>query len=160
MAGDLKGKSGTSLTLTTTGASLTSGSAGAAGSAVSFKSGGTTELADMLSAVFELTCQWGTVTGILAGVVIADVYFVPRNEADSADCQIDTSAGTSYIPSQYRVGQLAAAKQPTASTDAVFKTDKFDSPQQKGTFYVLNRSGQTIAANWGAVVAPADGQYT
>jgi len=160
MAGDLKGKSGTTLTLTTTGASLTNGSAGAAGSAVSFKSGGTTELADMLSAVFELTVQWATVTGIAANTVVADVYFVPRNEADTADCQIDTTSGSSYIPSSYRVGPLLAAKAPTANTDAVFKTDKFDSPQQKGTFYILNRSGQTMTANWTAKVAPSDAQYT
>lgn len=144
-------KSGTAASLTTTGSSMTNGSAALA-AAVDFRTGGTTNLIEQLQAVVEVVCQWSTVTGIVAGTIVADVYFVPRNFADSADCDVDLTAGSSYIAPQYRVGSLTAPKAPTASTDATYQTAPFNLDPRKGKIYILNRSGQTISANWDATI--------
>lgn len=66
MAGNLTLKTGTVVTVTSTGASGGTGSAINAGD-VDFRSGGTANLIEQLMMVAELTVQWATTTGIAAG---------------------------------------------------------------------------------------------
>lgn len=158
MPGDLALKTGTAVTVTTTGGSATNLSAVSAGD-VDFRSGGTANLIEQMLAFAELKAQWSTVSGIAAGSLIADLYLVPKLDGTNA-VDIDTTGGASFIPSTFRVGSFMAAKQPTSSTDARFATAVFELFPALYTAYIINRSGQTISANWTLKLLPAEGRYT
>lgn len=160
MAGDIFAKERAILTLTSTGASLTNLSAAAAGTDLDVRSAG--NAAEDFQGVFELTCQWGTVTGIAAGTVIGDLYLVPKMDGTNLP-QIDLTADGSYIPATYRVGSLIAAQAPTANTDTKFTTNPLDGVSLMPLLYtahLLNRSGQTISANWTLKAITARDQYS
>lgn len=160
MAGNILWAERALVTLTSTGASLTNLSGAAAGTNLDARAAG--NAADDLAAVFRLTCQWGTVTGIAAGTLIADLYLVPLVDGTNPP-QIDLTAGASYIPFVHRVGGFYAAKAPTASTDTIFDTGSLDSIPLMPLLYtahIINRSGQTISANWSLGVVSAHKAYT
>lgn len=158
MAGNLTLKTGTAVTVTSTGGSASNLSAISAGT-VDFRSGGTTNLVEELSAFAELTCQWGTITGIAAGTVVGDLYLVPALDGTNY-ADIDSTGGASYIASNYRVGSFVSPKALSTATDYRFATAVFDLFPALYTVYILNRSGQTISANWTLKILPAEAQYT
>lgn len=160
MPGELFWKERAIITLTSTGASLTNLSGGAAGTDLDVRALG--NAADDESAVFELTCQWGIVTGIAAGTLLADLYLVPKMDGTNLP-QIDLTAGASYIPFAFRVGSFVAAKVPTAATDTRFVTNALDAIPVLPLLYtahLINKSGQTISVNWILKVITAKRQYS
>jgi hypothetical protein len=99
------------------------------------------------------------VTGIAAGTVIADLYLVPAIDGTNFP-DIDTTAGASVIPYTMLAGSFVAAKTPGVSTNAVFQSAVADLMPVLYNVYILNRSGQTISANWTLKVLAAAAQYT
>lgn len=157
MAGSILLKEQAIVALTTTGASLTSGSAGLASTQLDARAAG--NAADLFSALFSLTTQWATVTGIAAGTVVADLYLVPAIDGATFP-DIDTTAGASYIPFAMKAGSFVAAKAPTANTNMLFQSATVDLMPALYNVYIINRSGQTISANWALKVLAAAAQYT
>lgn len=156
MAGNILLKEQAVVTLTTTGASLTSGSAGLAG-ALDCRAGG--NAADLFAAMASLSVQWATVTGITALTTVADLYFVPAIDGVNFP-DIDTTAGASNIPFPQRVGSFVAPKAPTVNTNALYQSIPFELMPVLYNLYILNRSGQTMSANWTLKVLAAAAQYT
>lgn len=160
MPGDIKAKERSIITLTTTGASLTNGSAGAAGTSLDLRAAGGTGNADGDTRFrLELVCQWATITGIVKGTRIAEVYGVPKLDGTNAP-DVDTTAGSSAIPFECFLDLLSAIKAPTANTNMRFVSRIIDAFPSLYDLYVLNRSGQTMAANWSLKAVPAKDQYT
>lgn len=159
MAGDIRQKERAIVTLTSSGASLSTGSAGIANGTANFdaRSGGNFE--DDFAAQFELICQWATITGITAGTIVADLYLLPRLDGTNAP-DIDTTSGTSRLPFNAYVGSFEATKAPTANTDARFITAPIAFNPLLFLPYIINRSGQTISANWTLKAVGVQGQYT
>lgn len=157
MAGNITAKERAAVTLTSSGASLTTGSAAAAGTDLDFRAGG--NAADDFDAQFELTCQWGTITGIVAGTIIADLYLVPKLDGTNLP-DIDLTSGSSSLPAAAWVGSFVATKAPTASTNARFISPVKSFHPELYTAHLLNRSGQTISVNWTLKTVSAQGQYT
>lgn len=158
MAGNLALKTGTAVTITSSGGSTTTGTATSAGD-IDLRSSGTANLIEELMAFLELTCQWATTTSIAAGTIVADVYLVPKLDGTNA-VDIDTTGGSSYIASNHRVGSFVSPKALSTATDYRFATAVFDLFPALYTVYILNRSGQTISANWTLKILPAEAQYT
>lgn len=156
MPGNILLKEQALLTLTSAGLSLTSGSAGAAGT-LDCRSGG--NAADMFAALFALTAQWSTVTGIVAGASVADLYLVPALDGSTYP-DIDVTAGASYIPFPMLAGSFVSAKLPTATTNTVFQSAMVDLMPTVYAVYIINRSGQTMLANWSLKALAAAAQYT
>lgn len=146
------------IALTSTGASLTNASAAAVGTDLDVRASGNAAGED--SAIFQLTCQWSTVTGIAAGSIIADLYLLPKMDGTNLP-QINLTVGSSYIPYTFKVGSFIAAKAPTSNTNAIFMTSPLDQIPLLPLLYsphIQNRSGQTIAVNWSLDVIVAHHQ--
>jgi hypothetical protein len=157
MAGNILSKEAASLaTIGTTGASLATGSAVLVGQ-LDARAGGA--LADLFIALFSLTAQWATITGIAAGTTIADLYLVPVIDGASSP-DVDLTAGASYIPYTMRAGSFVASKVPTANTNALFSSLPVDLFPTLYNVYILNRSGQTIATGAVLKAMGAAAQYT
>ena len=159
MAGDIRAKESAIVTLTSAGASLTTGSAGAANGTADFDARSAGNAADDLRAQFELTCQWGTVTGITANTVVAELYLVPALDGTNFP-DIDTTSGSSVLPMATYVGPFVATKAPTASANARFVSPAVDLLPVLYRPYIKNTSGQTISANWTLKAVSAQAQYT
>lgn len=159
MAGDIRSKERSIVTLTSSGASLTNGSAGIANGTANFDARAGGNFANDLSARFELICQWGTVTGIVAGTVVAELYLLPRADGTNSP-DIDTTSGTSRLPVSCLAGPFEATKTPTASTDVRFISPVCFFDPLLHIPYILNKSGQTISANWTLKAVGVQGQYT
>lgn len=157
MAGDIRQKERAIVTLTSTGASLTQGSAGAAGTDFDARAAG--NFADDMAAQFELICQWGTITGIVAGMVVADLYLIPKLDGTNLP-DLDTTSGASKLPFASYVGSFEAQKTPAAATNARFTSPLVSFNPLLFTAYVVNKSGQTISANWSLKAVGVQGQYT
>lgn len=157
MAGNILSKEQAIVTLTSTGASLTSGSAGLAGTQLDCRNAG--NAADMLNALFSLTAQWSTVTGIAAGTTIADLYLVPAIDGTNFP-DVDTTSGASYIPYTMRAGSFVASKAPGSATNMIFQSSVVDLMPALYNVYILNRSGQTMSTNWTLKALAAAAQYT
>ena len=160
MAGNLALKTGTAVTITSTGAALTTGTAVSAGT-IDLRSGGTANLIEQLMAFLELTCQITTITGVIAGTIIADAYLVPALDGTNY-VDVDTTGGASYIASNFRVGSFVSPKQLVTLTTYRFATPIFDLFPALYSVYILNRSGETINAsgNWTLKILAAEAQYT
>jgi hypothetical protein len=158
MAGNIlsKEQGTTPVTVGTTAGTLTNGSGVAVGT-VDVRAAG--NLADQLNAIFSLTAQWGTVTGIAAGTTIADLYLVPAIDGTNYP-DVDMTAGSSYIPFNMRAGSFYASKAPTAATNALFSTYLVELFPTLYNAYIINRSGQTISAGAVLKAMGAAGQYT
>lgn len=159
MAGDLRAKERAIVTLTSTGASLSNGSAGAANGTADFDARSTGNFPDDLQAQFELTAQWATVTGIAAGTLVAELYLLPAPDGTNFP-DIDTTAGSSSLPPEAYAGKFVATKAPTANTNTRFVTSNVQFNPLLHRPYLLNRSGQTISANWTLKAVSVQGQYT
>jgi hypothetical protein len=156
MAGSILLKEQAIVALTTTGTSLTTGSAGLAGQ-LDARAGG--NAADLFAALFSLSAQWATVSGIAGGTVVADLYLVPAIDGATFP-DIDTTAGASYIPYPMQAGSFIAPKAPAANTNALFQSATVDLMPALYNVYIINRSGQTISVNWALKVLAAAAQYT
>lgn len=158
MAGTIRLQEGAIQTITSTGASASTGSAVLAGTLDTRSSAGSAT-ADMFAALFSLTAQFATVTNIAAGTTIADLYLVPAIDGTNFP-DIDTTAGASYIPYTMRVGSFVASKAPTAATNALFQSNPVELMPTLYNVYILNRSGQSLSANWTLKALAAAAQYT
>lgn len=160
MAGNLKTKERSIITLTSAGSSLTNGSGGSAGTDLDARSAGGTGNAegDFLCRL-ELTCQWATITGISNGLVVAELHLVPKLDGTNL-ADVDTTAGSSKFPANTFADSFICAKSPSANTDMRFPTGVLELFPALYTAYILNKSGQTMSANWSLKVVPAQGQYT
>lgn len=157
MPGDIRAKERAAVTLTSTGLSLTNGSAGSAGTDFDVRTAG--NAAGDFQAQFELTCQWATVTGIVANTVVAELYLLPKLDGTNAP-DIDVTAGASVLPAACLVGAFIATKAPTAATNARFVSPVCYFNPLLHTAYILNRSGQTISVNWALKAVGVQAQYT
>lgn len=159
MAGDIRAKERSIVTLTSSGSSLTNGSAGAGNGTADFdaRSGG--NAADDLQGQFELICQWATITGIVAGTIAAELYLVPKLDGTNLPAT-DLTAGSSRLPYSTFAGVFECTKAPTSNTDMRFVSANVSFNPLLYTPYILNRSGQTISANWTLKSVSVQGQYT
>jgi hypothetical protein len=157
LAGDIRAKERAAVTLTSTGASLTTGSAGAAGTDLDARAAG--NAADDFYARFQLTCQWATITSIVAGTIAADLYLVPKLDGTNLPT-LDTTSGAARLPAACWAGSFECQKAPTANTDMLMVTPTVQIDPLLYTAYIVNRSGQTISANWVLKEVSIQGQYT
>lgn len=159
MAGDIRAKERSIVTLTSSGGSLSNGSAGVANGTADFDARSTGNAPDDFQVQFELLCQWATVTGIVAGTVIADLYLVPLLDGTNLP-DVDLTAGASSLPLTCLVGSFIATKTPTAATNARFPSALINIAPRLYRPYILNKSGQTISANWTLRNVSDQAQYT
>jgi hypothetical protein len=158
MVGNLFAKERAIVTLTSTGASLTNGSAGAAATAdLDARAAGNAP--DDLQCRLELTCQWATITSIVKDTLAAELYLIPKVDGTNLPT-VDTTAGSSALPYITFAGPFVCTKAPTANTDMKFVSPIIDLFPELYTAYILNRSGQTISANWTLKVVSAQAQYS
>ncbi len=157
MSGQIFWKERALVTLTSAGASIANGSGAAAGTDLDVRASG--NASEDFSAIFGLICQWATVTAIAAGTTVAELYLVPKVDGTNLP-QIDLTATSSYISPMHYAGTFIAAKVPTANADTIFSSMVVDLAPLLYTAHIINRSGQTIAANWTLKVVSAQAQYT
>jgi hypothetical protein len=157
MAGNILSKEQSVLSLSGSGSALASGSAGLAATQLDCRASG--NAADLFMALFSLTAQWATVTGIAAGTTVADLYLVPAIDGANFP-DVDTTAGASYIPFTMKAGSFVAPKAPTANANALFQSQPVDLMPVLYNVYVINRSGQTMSASWAMKALAAAAQYT
>jgi len=158
MAGNIFAKERAIVTLTSTGASLTTGTAGAANGTADLDARTGGNAPDDLRAQFELTCQWVTVTGLVANTVIGELYLVPALDGTNFP-DLDTSGGV--LPMSTYVGSFVATKAPTSNTNMRFISPVVDLMPVLYRPYLKNPTGtQTISANWTLKVVSAQAQYT
>lgn len=152
---DIRAKERAIVTLTSTGASMTNGSYAAAGTDFDARAAG--NAADDFRAQFQLTCQWATVSGILNGTVVAMLYLLPKMDGTNLP-DFDATSGAAVMPAACFAGAFTATKAPTANTNAIFVTPTADIDPRLYTAHVVNKSGQTISANWSLKVISDQGQ--
>ena len=159
MPGDIRAKERGMVTLTKTGASLTTGSAGAANGTADFDARSSGNFPDDLQAQFELVCQWATITSIVAGTIAAELYLVPLLDGTNLP-DLDLTAGSSRLPYACYAGVFECQKAPVANTNMRFVTGNIAFNPLLLRPYLLNRSGQTISANWSLKAVSVQAQYT
>ena len=159
MAGDLRAKERAIVTLTSSGSSLTSGSAGVANGTADFDARSSGNFPDDLQAQFELICQWATVTGITKDTVVGDLYLLPALDGTNFP-DIDTTSGSSALPWAAYACSFIAVKAPSSNTNMRFIGPVVQFNPLLHRPYILNRSGQTIATNWTLKAVGVQGQYT
>lgn len=159
MPGDLRSKERAIVTLTTTGASLTSGSAGAANGTADFDARSTGNFPDDFQAQFELVCQWGAITSIAVNTVAAELYLVPILDGTNLP-DVDLTAGVSVIPFSAYAGAFVCVKVPTAATNMRFISPTVSFNPMLHRPYIIGRAGQTISANWSLKAVSVQAQYT
>ena len=159
MAGSIAQKERAIVTLTTSGASLTTGSAGAGNGTADFDARSTGNFPDDMAAQFELLCQWATITGITLNTIAADLYLLPALDGTNFP-DIDTTAGASALPYAAFVGSFVCTKAPTANTNFRLVSPVVVFNPLLLRPYILNRSGQTISANWTLKAVGVQAQYT
>ncbi len=119
--------------------------------------------ADDMLAMFELFCRWGTITGIVAGTVVAELYLVALIDGSNLP-DVDLTASTSYISPPSFVGNFIAALAPVSATDMRFVLGPVPLFPAKYRAHVINRSGQTITTtsgqSWQLRVVSAQAQYS
>src|SRR5438445_519777 len=147
MAGDIFLKEVTIFTLESSGSSLTSGTGIAATNNFDARSSCSAGVIQNIEAIFELVCQWSTVTGIVAGIVACELYIIPSIDGTNFS-DVDLTSGASFISYPAYVGNFICSKAPTASTNMRFHSSSVRIRPLLYKPYILNRSGQTIASTW------------
>jgi hypothetical protein len=113
--------------------------------------------------MFELLCRWTTITGILAGVAVAELYLVPLLDGTNLP-DVDLTAGAAYVSPSGFVGNFVCAKQAVTATDMRFFLGPVALFPTLYRAYLINRSGQTITTtsgtSWQLRVVTAQAQYT
>jgi hypothetical protein len=159
MAGDIRAKERSIVTLTTAGSSLTTGSAGAANGTADFDARSSGNFPDDLQAQFELVCQWATITGIVAGTIAGELYLVPILDGTNLP-DVDLTSGSSRLPFSTLAGYFECVKAPTANTNMRIPSGNVSFNPLLHRPYILNKSGQTISANWTLKAVSVQAQYT
>lgn len=159
MAGDIRAKERSIVTLANANGGSLSGGTALSATTADFDARAAGNFADDFAAQFELTCQWVTVTGITVNTVVAELYLVPKLDGTNLP-DIDTTATTSALPAGSYVGAFVATKAPTANTNARFISGIVQFNPLLFTAYLINRSGQTISANWSLKAVGVQAQYT
>jgi hypothetical protein len=159
MPGDIYQKERSIITLTTGGGSLTTGTAGLGNGTANLDCRSAGNAPQDLLAQFEFIAQWATVTGIAAGTVVADLFLVPALDGTNFPA-VNTTSGSSNVPAGTYVTSFVATQAPTANTDMRFVSEPVPLLPLLYRPYILNRSGQTITANWDLFVVTARGQYS
>ena len=161
MAGNIFYNEAAIITLTSSlGALIASGGGVANGTAnLDCRTGG--NAAEMFGAAFELTVQWGTVTNIVSGTVVGDLYLVPALDGTNFE-QVDiANASTDYISGTYRAGSFVnSLHNPAINTNYLYAIPFFDLAPLLYKPYIINRSGQTYTANATLKCVAWKGQYT
>lgn len=141
---------------------MTTGSAAAAATADLDVRASGNAAQDMLAS-FELFCRWTTITGILNGVAVAELYLVPLLDGTNLP-DVDLTAGTSALPASSLVGMFIANKQAVTVTDMRFPLGPVPLFPALYRAYLLNRSGQTMTTtsgtSWQLRVVTAQYQYS
>lgn len=113
--------------------------------------------------MFELFCRWTTITGILFGVTVAELYLVALLD-DTNLPDVDLTAGASKISPNSFAGNFIAAKQAVTATDMRFVLGPVPLFPTLYRAYIINRSGQTVTTtsgtSWQLRVVTAQSQYT
>src|SRR5271157_711265 len=113
------------------------------------------------TAGFELSAlQWSTITGIVAGTVVGELYLVPTLDGTNIATVSIANASTDYIPYNHLVGRFIIPLTAVASTSYRFDVVNVDLQPFLYTAYIINRSGQTYSANWSLKFVSAQAQYT
>jgi hypothetical protein len=159
MAGDLRAKERAIVTLTTTGGSATTGSAVIGNATADLDARSSGNAPDDLQAQFELVCQWATITSIVKDTVAADLYLIPVLDGTNVP-DVDTTAGSSALPTSAYVGSFVCVKAPTANVNMRFVSPMVIISPRLYKAYILNKSGQTISANWSLKAVSDQAQYT
>lgn len=161
MAGDIFYKERAIITLQdrTNTTTLATGSAVAAATDLDVRASG--NAAQDFLATFELLCRWGTITGILEGVVAAELYLVPLVDGTNLP-NVNLTAGASLLDG-FR-GLFKVNAQAVTATDMRFFCEGVALMPHLYRVYILNRSGQTITTtsgtSWQLKVVTARQQYT
>ncbi len=160
MAGSIFWKERTVVTLDNAnfnGGTLATLTAAASGTNVDVRASG--NAAEDYVFYMELLCQWTTITNISANLTVFDVYMVPALDGTNF-ADVDTSAGASNIPVNYRVASFVAPKAPISNTNMRFATAPFTLFPALYKPYLLNRSGQTMSSGATLKIASAQDQYS
>lgn len=157
MPGDIFSKERTAVTISSSQAALSSGNSQAMGVDLDFRNSG--NAAEDFACVFELFCQWATITGIAAGTIIADIYLIPKLDGTNLpDLDLTTSTG---LPPQCLVGNFQAVKAPVANTNMRFVSNLVEGIHPMlYTVHLMNRSGQQIASGMTVKALSARVQYS
>jgi hypothetical protein len=164
MPGDLFQKERAIVTLQdrTNTTALTNNS-GAAAATADLDARAAGNVAEDFLALFELFCRWGTISGILAGVAVAELYLVPLLDGTNLP-DVDLTAGSSACPMSTLAGVFPCARQAVAATDMRFVSGPVLLFPALYRAYIINRSGQTITTtsgtSWQLRVVTARNQYT
>ena len=159
MAGDIRAKERAIVTLTSTGLSIATGSAAVANATADFDARSTGNAPDDLQAQFTLQCQWATITGIVVNTVVAELYLLPAIDGTNFP-DVDLTASTSAIPGAAYAGAFVCAKAPSANTNMLFISPNISFNPMLLRPYIINRSGQTMTANWTLKAVSVQAQYT
>src|SRR4051812_43166924 len=119
MAGNLTAKERAIVTLTSTGASLTTGSAAVANATASFDARSSGNAPDDLQAQFELTCAWSVVPAV--GAIAAELYLLPVLDGANAP-DVDLTAGSSKLPMSAFAGVFEIVKLPVTTVSMRFNS--------------------------------------
>ena len=157
MPGNLLAKERAIVTLTTTGASITSGSAGIANATANFDGRAAGNAPDDFQAQFEFICKWTTVPAV--GAIAAELYLLPLLDGTNAP-DIDLTAVASRLPYAAFVGTFEIAVLPVTATDMRFISPLVTFNPLLFRPYILNRSLQTMTANWTLKAVSVQAQYT
>jgi len=162
MAGNIFWKEQSIVILTSAGGALVNNGGGIANATASLdcRTGG--NAAENFTAGFELSAlQWGTITGIAAGTIVAELYLVPTLDGTNAPNVTIANASTDYISYNHLVGRFTnAVVTPVINTS--YRLDVVNVDLQPFLYvpYLINRSGQTFTANWTLKFVSAQVQYT
>lgn len=159
MPGDLRAKESGLITLTTAGASVTSGSGTLANGTADLDCRSTGNTPDDLQVQFILTAAWATITGLTAGTVIGELYLLPSLDGTNFP-EVDLTAGSSRFGYSAFACAFETPKQLVAATSARFASPILNLHPVLYRPYMLFRGGQTVSANWSLVAVSAAGRYT
>jgi hypothetical protein len=160
MAGNIFWKEQAIVTLTSGLAALVQNGGGVANGTANLdcRTGG--NAAEMFTAVFEITVQWATVTNIVTGTILGDLYLVPSPDGTNFETVTIANSSTDYISINHRVGSFVSSNAPTANTNYLYGIVNVDLQPLLYKPYIINRSGQTYTANATLKVVAAEAQYT
>lgn len=147
MAGDIKAKPASIVTLESSGGSLSNGSQVAASTATYDNSSN-----DMFFANFELNGGFGSSPSVGA---LINLYLVPALDGTNY-AEVDTT--NHNMPPACFVGSFVVNKAQTSAQ----RMDVLGVPLQPLLYkaYLDNQSGQTLSSTWTLKIVAADDQYT
>ncbi len=161
MAGNITLKEVSIITLSSAIAALVQNGGGLANATANLdcRSGG--NAVEVFDAAFELIVQWSTVTSIVSGTIVGDLYLVPALDGTKFPLVDIANASTDYISANQRVGSfINPLHNPATGTDYRFVIQGVQLQALLYRPYIINRSGQTFTANATLKCVPEYAQYT